>query len=74
MGVSLQEAAGRHAACTFRVAFCGFAPGFEYLTGLPAELAVPRRATPRTRVPADSAALGARTRAYTRAPRRAAGS
>ncbi|TNH30677.1 allophanate hydrolase subunit 1, partial [Micromonospora orduensis] len=26
----------------FRVAFCGFAPGFPYLTGLPADLALPR--------------------------------
>ncbi|GGM43612.1 allophanate hydrolase [Micromonospora sonchi] len=41
----------------FRVAFCGFAPGFGYLTGLPAELAVPRLPTPRTRVPAGSVAL-----------------
>ncbi|GIJ27714.1 allophanate hydrolase [Micromonospora qiuiae] len=41
----------------FRVAFCGFAPGFGYLTGLPAELAVPRLATPRPRVPAGSVAL-----------------
>lgn len=41
----------------FTVAFSGFAPGFGYLTGLPAELHVPRRATPRTRVPAGSVAL-----------------
>lgn len=41
----------------FRVAFCGFAPGFAYLTGLPARFHVPRRATPRTRVPAGSVAL-----------------
>ncbi|MGY2127517.1 5-oxoprolinase subunit B family protein [Blastococcus sp. SYSU DS0617] len=41
----------------FTVAFGGFAPGFGYLTGLPAELQVPRRATPRTRVPAGSVAL-----------------
>ncbi|MET8201631.1 5-oxoprolinase subunit B family protein [Micromonospora taraxaci] len=41
----------------FRVAFCGFAPGFPYLTGLPAELALPRLATPRPRVPAGSVAL-----------------
>jgi KipI family sensor histidine kinase inhibitor len=39
------------------VAFCGFAPGFGYLTGLPEELHLPRRATPRTRVPAGSVAL-----------------
>mgnify|MGYP001100420594 CR=1 FL=1 len=41
----------------FRSAFCGFAPGFAYLTGLPASLAVPRRATPRTRVEAGSVGL-----------------
>ncbi|WP_042417826.1 5-oxoprolinase subunit B family protein [Streptacidiphilus anmyonensis] len=56
-GVPPDEAARRHADCLFRVAFCGFAPGFAYLTGLPDELAVPRRATPRTRVPAGSVAL-----------------
>jgi allophanate hydrolase subunit 1 len=39
------------------VAFSGFAPGFGYLTGLPGELHVPRRATPRTRVPAGSLGL-----------------
>ena len=41
----------------FRVAFSGFAPGFAYLTGLPEDLAVPRRETPRTRVPAGSVGL-----------------
>lgn len=41
----------------FTVAFNGFAPGFGYLTGLPEELHVPRRATPRTRVPAGSVGL-----------------
>ncbi|MCZ7421662.1 carboxyltransferase domain-containing protein [Verrucosispora sp. WMMA2121] len=44
-------------ATEFQVAFCGFAPGFGYLTGLPTELAVPRLATPRARVPAGSVAL-----------------
>lgn len=38
-------------------AFCGFAPGFSYLTGLPAELAVPRLDSPRASVPAGSVAL-----------------
>ncbi|HEY4929780.1 MAG TPA: carboxyltransferase domain-containing protein [Acidimicrobiales bacterium] len=42
------------------VAFVGFAPGFPYVTGLPPELAaVPRRATPRTSVPAGSVAIAA---------------
>jgi KipI family sensor histidine kinase inhibitor len=47
--------AARHQAVTFVSAFCGFAPGFAYLSGLDA--AVSRLATPRTRVPAGSVAL-----------------
>lgn len=42
---------------TFTAAFTGFAPGFAYLTGLPAVLALPRRPQPRTRVPAGSLAI-----------------
>ena len=50
------------------VAFAGFAPGFGYLTGLPDDLHVPRRATPRTRVPAGSVGLaGPFAGAYPRA-------
>jgi KipI family sensor histidine kinase inhibitor len=56
-GVSEQEAARIHTATEFTVAFCGFAPGFGYLTGLPARYDVPRRATPRTAVPAGSVGL-----------------
>jgi KipI family sensor histidine kinase inhibitor len=39
------------------VAFCGFSPGFAYLAGLPAELAVPRLASPRAKVPPGSVGL-----------------
>ena len=47
-----------HAAATYIVETMGFAPGFAYLTGLDARLAaIPRRATPRTRVPASSLAI-----------------
>ncbi|MBO8196032.1 allophanate hydrolase subunit 1 [Streptomyces oryzae] len=56
-GVTPDEVARRHAATDFRVAFCGFAPGFGYLTGLPEQYHVPRRATPRTRVPAGAVGL-----------------
>ncbi|MER6145466.1 5-oxoprolinase subunit PxpB [Streptomyces sparsogenes] len=56
-GVTPQEVARIHSGTEFRVAFCGFAPGFGYLTGLPDHRHVPRRATPRTRVPAGSVAL-----------------
>ncbi|WP_405523761.1 5-oxoprolinase subunit PxpB [Streptomyces canus] len=56
-GVAPEEVASIHAGTEFTVAFCGFAPGFGYLTGLPARYDVPRRATPRTAVPAGSVAL-----------------
>lgn len=46
-----------HTGTEFRVAFCGFSPGFGYLTGLPARLAVPRRDSPRPRVPAGAVGL-----------------
>ncbi|NEA47008.1 carboxyltransferase domain-containing protein, partial [Streptomyces sp. SID10815] len=55
--VTEREVARVHAATEFRVAFCGFAPGFGYLTGLPERCHVPRRATPRTAVPAGAVAL-----------------
>ncbi|EPD95663.1 allophanate hydrolase subunit 1 [Streptomyces albus] len=56
-GVSEDEVARIHAATTFRVAFCGFAPGFGYLTGLEERYHVPRRSDPRTRVPAGAVGL-----------------
>ncbi|GAA4547327.1 allophanate hydrolase subunit 1 [Streptomyces collinus] len=56
-GVPVREVARIHGDTEFRVAFCGFAPGFGYLTGLPPRYDVPRRATPRTAVPAGSVAL-----------------
>ncbi|MEU6284335.1 5-oxoprolinase subunit PxpB [Streptomyces sp. NPDC047028] len=55
--VAEHEVAGIHANTEFTVAFCGFSPGFGYLTGLPARYDVPRRATPRTAVPAGAVAL-----------------
>ncbi|UKY48663.1 5-oxoprolinase subunit PxpB [Streptomyces inhibens] len=55
--VTPDEVVRLHSATEFHVAFCGFAPGFGYLTGLPAPLHVPRRDTPRTKVPVGSVAL-----------------
>ncbi|MET8686749.1 allophanate hydrolase subunit 1 [Streptomyces sp. NPDC004732] len=67
-GVPVPEVARIHSAAEFRVAFCGFAPGFGYLTGLPERHEVPRRATPRTGVPEGSVALaGPYTGVYPRA-------
>ena len=56
-GLDPDEVIARHSGSRFRVDFCGFAPGFAYLSGLDEALWVPRRATPRTRVPAGSVAI-----------------
>ncbi len=54
-GCDVEEVVARHRATEFVSAFCGFAPGFAYLSGL--EVSVPRLATPRTKVPVGSVAL-----------------
>jgi KipI family sensor histidine kinase inhibitor len=46
-----------HTAGPWQVGFCGFAPGFAYLVGGDARLAVPRRAEPRSAVPAGAVGL-----------------
>ena len=56
-GLTAAELVRRHAEPEYVVAFCGFSPGFAYLTGLDPVLRLPRRATPRTRVPAGSVAV-----------------
>jgi len=56
-GISEHEVVQRHVAGRYTSAFCGFAPGFAYLTGLDPMLHVARRDTPRTRVPAGAVAL-----------------
>lgn len=56
-GLEVAEVVRRHTAATYEVAFLGFAPGFAYLTGLDPVLRLPRRAEPRTRVPASSVAI-----------------
>jgi KipI family sensor histidine kinase inhibitor len=49
-----------HAGTVYRVFCMGFVPGFPYLGTLPAELALPRRSTPRLSVPAGSVAITGR--------------
>jgi KipI family sensor histidine kinase inhibitor len=46
-----------HTGIEYVAAFCGFAPGFSYLSGLPERLAVPRLESPRPSVPAGSVGL-----------------
>lgn len=54
------EVIAAHQAATWQVAFCGFAPGFAYMTCDDPRFDLPRRPTPRTRIPAGAVALGGR--------------
>jgi KipI family sensor histidine kinase inhibitor len=56
-GLSGPEIVRAHTGTPWRVAFGGFAPGFAYLTGGDAALQVPRRGSPRTRVPPGAVGL-----------------
>ncbi|WP_120970647.1 urea amidolyase family protein [Comamonas sp. lk] len=57
LNISAEEVVRRHTQSEWSVAFTGFAPGFAYLTGGDPIFNVPRRATPRTKVPAGAVAL-----------------
>lgn len=57
VGLRPDEVVEAHTATPMRVGFGGFAPGFAYLVGGDTRLHVPRRAEPRTRVPAGSVGL-----------------
>jgi inhibitor of KinA len=46
-----------HSGIQFHVYMLGFLPGFPYMGELPAQLALPRRADPRLRVPAGSISI-----------------
>jgi len=56
-GLDATDVVAAHTGRPWRVAFGGFAPGFAYLEGGDERLAVPRRETPRTEVPAGSVGL-----------------
>ncbi|MFI6515894.1 allophanate hydrolase subunit 1 [Spirillospora sp. NPDC050679] len=56
-GLAPAEVVAAHTGTPWRVAFIGFAPGFAYLAGGDPRLRVPRRTTPRVRVPAGSVGL-----------------
>jgi KipI family sensor histidine kinase inhibitor len=56
-GLSRREIVELHTAAPMRVGFGGFSPGFAYLIGGDERLHVPRRAEPRTRLPAGSVGL-----------------
>ena len=57
LGLTPGELVDRHTGGEWTVAFCGFAPGFGYLTQPGGGWDVPRRSSPRTKVPPGSVAL-----------------
>ena len=57
-GLTEAAAVALHSGARYQVAAVGFSPGFPYLLGLPPKLRMPRRATPRVRVPVGSVAIG----------------
>lgn len=59
-GLSEQAVIELHASVTYRVYMIGFTPGFAYLGSVPAQIATPRLATPRARVPAGSVGIAGR--------------
>lgn len=58
LGLTAPEVVAAHTGRVYRVDAIGFQPGFPYAGDLPPELSgLPRRPTPRTRVPAGSVAI-----------------
>jgi KipI family sensor histidine kinase inhibitor len=57
LGTTADAVVQQHAGREYTALMLGFTPGFAYLGVLPPALSLPRRATPRTRVPAGSLGL-----------------
>ena len=60
LGISTDEVIRLHTETMYRVYMIGFTPGYPYMGELPAALAVPRRSSPRTRVPKGSVGIAQR--------------
>ncbi len=60
LGVTADEVVARHTGQVWTVEFAGFLPGFGYLLGEHDDLVVPRRDSPRTRIPRGAVALADR--------------
>lgn len=60
LGWPVEEVIRRHTEATFTVAFTGFAPGFAYMTCDDPGFDVPRRKSPRVKIPAGAVALAGR--------------
>jgi len=56
--LEIEDAIDLHAGTPYRVFMLGFLPGFAYMGPVDARIAMPRRASPRVRVPAGSVGIG----------------
>ena len=56
-GLTPNDVVALHSGIRFHVYMLGFLPGFPYMGDLPPQLALPRRADPRLRVPAGSISI-----------------
>lgn len=64
-GLQPEEVIRIHSSVEYTVYMLGFAPGFPYLGGMDERIAMPRKATPRLRIPAGSVAIaGGQTGIY----------
>ncbi|OTA20259.1 putative multifunctional urea amidolyase [Xenorhabdus beddingii] len=57
LGITVAEVIRQHTENEYTVAFTGFAPGFAYMVSETSQWNIPRRKTPRTRIPAGAVAL-----------------
>jgi KipI family sensor histidine kinase inhibitor len=58
--ITAEEVIRLHTATTYHVFMIGFTPGFPYMGEVPAQIAAPRRQTPRTLVPQGSVGIAQR--------------
>lgn len=58
LGLSEEQVIALHTGAEYRVYTLGFVPGFPYLGGMPAALAISRREVPRQQVPPGAVAIG----------------
>jgi KipI family sensor histidine kinase inhibitor len=57
VGLTPAEVVSLHSGTPYHVYMIGFLPGFAYMGDVPAKLALPRRDTPRVKVPAGSVGI-----------------
>lgn len=64
LGIPEENIVRLHSGATYLVCTLGFAPGQPYVVGLPPQLAMPRRESPRERVPAGAVTIANQTNVY----------